>query len=74
LAVNEAYRCLDEGRAASSDDLDLALMLTDWAPHRGGPIKYARDVGLPAIISRLREFTIYGSRYEPCPRLVEEAG
>jgi 3-hydroxyacyl-CoA dehydrogenase/enoyl-CoA hydratase/3-hydroxybutyryl-CoA epimerase len=72
LMVNEAFRCLDEGRVAASDDLDLAMMLTDWAPHRGGPIKYARDQGLPAIAGRLRELVVYGTRYEPCGRLLRE--
>jgi 3-hydroxyacyl-CoA dehydrogenase/enoyl-CoA hydratase/3-hydroxybutyryl-CoA epimerase len=73
LMVNEAFRSLEEQRVAASDDLDLPLMLTDWAPHRGGPIKYARDEGLAAVVARLRELAIYGTRYEPCHRLLSEA-
>lgn len=73
LTVNEAFRCIDEGRALSEDDLDLAMMLTDWAPHRGGPIRYARDVGLAGIVARLRDMAVRGDRYEPCARLVSEA-
>ncbi len=70
LMVNEAFRCLDERRAQSEDDLDLAMMLTDWAPHRGGPIQFARETGLVAVIARLRELAIHGTRYEPCARLL----
>lgn len=73
LMVNEAFRCLDEKRVERADDLDLALMLTDWAPHRGGPIAYARGLGLPAVVARLRELAAHGERYEPCPRLLQEA-
>jgi 3-hydroxyacyl-CoA dehydrogenase/enoyl-CoA hydratase/3-hydroxybutyryl-CoA epimerase len=73
LMANEAFRCLDEHRVPASDDLDLAMMLTDWAPHRGGPIRYARDAGLPVVIARLRELTVHGIRYEPCARLLQES-
>lgn len=73
LMVNEAFRCLDEQRIESNDDLDLAMMLTDWAPHHGGPIHYAHTVGLSITIVRLRELAVHGSRYEPCARLLAEA-
>lgn len=69
LMVNEAFRCLDDGVIKSSDDLDLAMMLVDWAPHHGGPIQYARDFGLPAIVAKLRELAVHGERYEPCAGL-----
>ncbi len=70
LMVNEAFRCLDERRVSSSDDLDLAMMLTDWAPHRGGPIRYAREMGLANVVARLRELAAHGTRFEPCARLL----
>jgi 3-hydroxyacyl-CoA dehydrogenase/enoyl-CoA hydratase/3-hydroxybutyryl-CoA epimerase len=72
LTINEAFRCLDEKRVASADDLDLATMLVDWAPHRGGPIRYARDLGIGDVVSRLRELSVHGDRYHPCPRLLVE--
>ena len=41
LMVEEARRCLEEGLAASAEEIDLAMILgTGWAPHRGGPLRY----------------------------------
>jgi len=71
LMVNEAYRCLESRLVETGDILDLAMMLTDWAPHRGGPIQYARDVGISVIAGRLRELAVHGMRYEPCGVLLE---
>jgi 3-hydroxyacyl-CoA dehydrogenase/enoyl-CoA hydratase/3-hydroxybutyryl-CoA epimerase len=73
LMVNEAFRCLEEGRVRNGDDLDLAMMLTEWAPHRGGPIRYAEQVGLAKIIEGLRSQQLFGERYEPCATLLERA-
>lgn len=74
LMVNESFRCLEEGRVSSDDDLDLAMMLTDWAPHRGGPIHYAEQVGLPKIVERLRTLETAGARYRPAESLLRRAG
>ena len=63
LTVNESYRCLNEGRVESADDLDLAMMLTDWAPHRGGPIRYAHQQGLDRIAADLKRLERFGPRY-----------
>ena len=63
LTVNEAFRCLNEGRVDSGDDLDLAMMLTDWAPHRGGPIRYAHQRGLDRIAADLERLERFGPRY-----------
>lgn len=73
LMVNEAFRCLEEKRVETADELDLAMMLTDWAPHRGGPIRFAREMGLGNVLARLRELSALGERYEPCERLLREA-
>ena len=54
LMVNEGFRVLDEGVAASGDDVDLAMILgTGFAPFRGGPITYARQLGLKHVVDRL---------------------
>ena len=66
LMVNESYRCLNEGRVEAADDLDLAMMLTDWAPHRGGPIRYAHQRGLDRIAADLRRLERFGPRYGWC--------
>ena len=54
LMVNEGFRVLDEGAAASGDDVDFAMILgTGFAPFRGGPITYARQLGLKHVVDRL---------------------
>jgi 3-hydroxyacyl-CoA dehydrogenase/enoyl-CoA hydratase/3-hydroxybutyryl-CoA epimerase len=70
LMVNEAAWCVAEGRAESPEAVDLALMLAGWAPHRGGPLRYARHVGWSTVLEELDELAVkHGSRYEPCPVL-----
>jgi 3-hydroxyacyl-CoA dehydrogenase/enoyl-CoA hydratase/3-hydroxybutyryl-CoA epimerase len=70
LTVNEAARCLEEGLAENAGALDLALMLAGWAPHRGGPLHYARHVGIDRVIVKLQELAQkHGPRYEPCRSL-----
>jgi len=39
-----------------------------FAPFRGGPLNYARQRGIPAIVARLRELAArHGSRFAPDP-------
>lgn len=73
--VNEAARALDEGIAAGPEWVDLAMVLgTGFAPFRGGPLRYADRVGLPAIVSRLRELAAeHGPRFEPAGALTARA-
>lgn len=72
LSVNEAAACLGDGNAATSQEIDLALILgAGWAPHRGGPLHYADSVGVAKVIETLRAFAQrFGPRYEPCTELV----
>lgn len=69
--VNEAARVLDEGLVAGPEWVDLAMVLgTGFAPFRGGPLRYADKVGLPAIVTRLRELAVtHGPRFEPSAAL-----
>lgn len=69
--VNEAARCLDEGVASSSTDIDLAMVLgTGWAPFRGGPLRYAESLGIPAAIGTLRDLaSTAGPHFLPSPIL-----
>jgi 3-hydroxyacyl-CoA dehydrogenase len=70
LMVLEAVRCLEEGLATSADDLDCAMCLTGWATHRGGPIGYARQLGVETLTQRCRELAReFGTRFEPIPSL-----
>jgi 3-hydroxyacyl-CoA dehydrogenase/enoyl-CoA hydratase/3-hydroxybutyryl-CoA epimerase len=45
VMVNEALRCLAERIVASAEELDLAMVLSGWAPHRGGPLRFAAAHG-----------------------------
>ncbi len=71
LSVNEAIRCLAEGIADGADAIDLAMVLgSGWAPHRGGPLRYARQRGYSAIVASLTELAErLGPRFEPCAEL-----
>jgi 3-hydroxyacyl-CoA dehydrogenase/enoyl-CoA hydratase/3-hydroxybutyryl-CoA epimerase len=75
LMVNEAAACLEEGLAASADVVDLAMILgTGWAPHRGGPLRYADDRGPKEIVSALEDLAKrYAVRFEPCTEIRRRA-
>jgi len=75
LMVNEAAACLAEGLAPSADVIDLAMVMgTGWAPHRGGPLRYADDRGAGEIVQTLENLTKQiGPRFEPCAELRRRA-
>jgi len=75
LMVNEAAMCLGEGIAANAETIDLAMVFgTGWAPHRGGPLRYADDTGLGAIVEKLTRLQAqFGPRFEPCTELHRRA-
>ncbi|MFO0878805.1 MAG: 3-hydroxyacyl-CoA dehydrogenase NAD-binding domain-containing protein [Gemmataceae bacterium] len=69
--VNEAAQVLAEGLASEAATIDLAMVLgTGWAPHRGGPLQYADDRGLPEVVRLLDQLAgRAGPRFTPCPEL-----
>jgi 3-hydroxyacyl-CoA dehydrogenase/enoyl-CoA hydratase/3-hydroxybutyryl-CoA epimerase len=71
LMVNEAALCLGEGLAGSASAIDLAMVLgTGWAPHRGGPLRYADDRGHADVAVALANLAQrVGPRFEPCAEL-----
>jgi 3-hydroxyacyl-CoA dehydrogenase/enoyl-CoA hydratase/3-hydroxybutyryl-CoA epimerase len=75
LMVNEAALVLAEGLAADADTIDLAMILgTGWAPHRGGPLRYADDRGLGAVAEALAALAErHGPRFAPCAELERRA-
>jgi 3-hydroxyacyl-CoA dehydrogenase/enoyl-CoA hydratase/3-hydroxybutyryl-CoA epimerase len=76
LTVNEAAACLGEGIAADAETIDLAMVFgTGWAPHRGGPLQYADDRGVPEIVRALEALqqTLRHPRFEPCAELRRRA-
>jgi 3-hydroxyacyl-CoA dehydrogenase/enoyl-CoA hydratase/3-hydroxybutyryl-CoA epimerase len=73
--VNEAASCLGEGLAADAETVDLAMVMgTGWAPHRGGPLRYAEDRGLGEVVQKLTDLARrVGPRFEPCAELRRRA-
>ena len=74
--INEGYRILEEGMAASAADIDAIWVNGYGFPrHRGGPMFHAETVGLDRVLERIREFERqFGSRYwAPAPLLVQRA-
>jgi len=75
LMVNEAALGLSEQLTASAEALNLAMVLgSGWAPHRGGPLRYADDRGLADIVQSLTALAArHGRRFEPCTELKRRA-
>jgi 3-hydroxyacyl-CoA dehydrogenase/enoyl-CoA hydratase/3-hydroxybutyryl-CoA epimerase len=65
--VNEAVACLSEGVVADADMLDAGVIFgTGFAPFRGGPINYARERGVDAVVAALEALTErHGDRFAP---------
>jgi 3-hydroxyacyl-CoA dehydrogenase/enoyl-CoA hydratase/3-hydroxybutyryl-CoA epimerase len=65
--VNEAVACLSEGVVANADLLDAGVIFgTGFAPFRGGPINYARERGVDAVVSALQGLAgRHGERFAP---------
>jgi 3-hydroxyacyl-CoA dehydrogenase/enoyl-CoA hydratase/3-hydroxybutyryl-CoA epimerase len=74
LMVNEGARVLTE-RLAESAEVDLAMVMgTGWAPHRGGPLRYADDRGLGDVAAALNNLANrVGRRFQPCDDLTRRA-
>jgi 3-hydroxyacyl-CoA dehydrogenase/enoyl-CoA hydratase/3-hydroxybutyryl-CoA epimerase len=73
--VNEAAACLGEGLCDRAEVIDLAMVLgTGWAPHRGGPLRYADDRGATEVVKTLEDLARrHGPRFEPCAELRRRA-
>lgn len=70
LWINEAARCLETGYINDARDLDLTLCLGGWAPHRGGPLAYARTLGRQKVTQTFAALeTRHGERYRMSPWL-----
>jgi len=71
--VNESVACLDEEVVSDADLLDAGVIFgTGFAPFRGGPIQYARDEGIDAVVKRLETLASTttlgdGGRFNPHP-------
>ena len=72
--VNEGARILDEGIAATADDIDVIWCNGYGFPRdRGGPMFYADTRGLPRILDRIKACAAnYGERYWQPAALLEQ--
>lgn len=75
IMINEASRCLEEGVVEDAAYLDMAMVMgIGFPPFRGGLMRYADTIGIPAIVETLNGFsTVYGDRFEPSSLLLEMA-
>jgi len=67
--LNEAAACLHEGIVADPDLVDAGVIFgTGFAPFRGGPLHYAREIGIDRVEARLQELAEqHGQRFKPSP-------
>ena len=65
--INEAVACLAEGVVSDPDLLDAGVIFgTGFAPFRGGPLRYARERGIDAVIASLKQLAAeHGDRFAP---------
>src|SRR5690606_36486939 len=73
--INEAANLTREGIALRPLDVDVASLYGYGFPlHRGSPMHYADQVGLPRILADIREFDPQDPHFwKPAPLLVELA-
>jgi 3-hydroxyacyl-CoA dehydrogenase/enoyl-CoA hydratase/3-hydroxybutyryl-CoA epimerase len=73
--VNEAARALGEGVARSPRDGDIgAIFGFGFPPFRGGPLRYADDLGAERVVTDLDHLAErYGVRFAPCSTLRDHA-
>lgn len=66
--VAEAFRVMQEGIAQRESDIDAAMVLaTGFPDFRGGPLKYACDLGTENVLAELEELANkIGERFSPC--------
>jgi 3-hydroxyacyl-CoA dehydrogenase/enoyl-CoA hydratase/3-hydroxybutyryl-CoA epimerase len=67
--LNEAVAALHDGVVEDADLLDAGIIFgTGFAPFRGGPIQYIREVGADALLAKLQGLQArYGERFAARP-------
>ena len=71
--VNTGSALLEEGVARAASDIDIVYVYGYGFPAwRGGPMHFAEQQGLDAVLADIREFhDRFGARWAPAQRLVE---
>jgi len=74
LMANEAARCVEEKVVESPEDADYGMILgTGFAPHRGGPLRFAEHFGLKKIVDEMNRLAQSEEKFEPCEILKKHA-
>ena len=73
--VNEGANILRDGTAIRPGDIDIVWIYGYGYPaFRGGPMQWADELGLPAVLETLRGYeTAFGAHWRPSPLIVELA-
>ncbi|GAA4786585.1 3-hydroxyacyl-CoA dehydrogenase NAD-binding domain-containing protein [Lysobacter hankyongensis] len=74
--VNEGAKILDEGIAAKAGDIDMVYLFGyGFPPFRGGPMRYADEIGLFNVVRAMRRYAAadvdgrQAGAWEPAPLL-----
>ncbi len=68
--LTEASRVLTEGIVREPGDVDMGLILgIGFPPFRGGILRWADAIGLPAVLERLKKYEPLGPRYRPTEQM-----
>ena len=74
LMVNEAARCVEEKVVDSPEDADYGMILgTGFAPHRGGPLRFAEHFGLNKVVDEMNRLGQSENKFLPCEILKKHA-
>src|SRR5207253_10175239 len=66
----EASRVLSEGIVREPGDVDMGLILgIGFPPFRGGLLRWADSLGLPAILDKLKRYEPLGLRFHPTEQM-----
>ncbi len=73
--INRGAYLLEEGVARRPGDIDIAYVYAyGFPPHHGGPMWYAKEIGLQNVVNGLREFeAAFGPQWKPAALLVHAA-
>jgi 3-hydroxyacyl-CoA dehydrogenase/enoyl-CoA hydratase/3-hydroxybutyryl-CoA epimerase/3-hydroxyacyl-CoA dehydrogenase/enoyl-CoA hydratase/3-hydroxybutyryl-CoA epimerase/enoyl-CoA isomerase len=72
--LTEATRCLAEGIVREPGDVDMGLILgIGFPPFRGGILRWADTLGIPAVLEKLKKYESLGPRFKPTEPLTRLA-
>lgn len=63
--IFEVVRCLEEGIVDTAAECDMALLYgLGFPPFRGGPLKYADELGVANVVATAEKYAHLGASYE----------